>query len=98
MAADEAVFNSETNRIPANVASAAVAAGLPLSSIDPFVACIVAQNHTGAATVPGVTDQIMAAGTEAVVETYVQAFRYVWLSAIPFLAIAAIGMCSLRGE
>lgn len=51
----------------------------------------MSQDQAGAATVPGATETIVTAGATAVMDTYTQAFRYVWLSAIPFLAIAAIG-------
>ncbi|KAJ4419759.1 hypothetical protein N0V82_004802 [Gnomoniopsis sp. IMI 355080] len=76
--------------ISSNVASAALGSGLPSSSVEQFVAQTLAHNSTGITTVPGVTEKIIAAGTEAMISTYVQAFRYVWLSAIPFLAVAAV--------
>lgn len=89
--ADNAVFISETNRIPGNVASAALKAGLPASSTDEFAGYIMAQNQTAVASVPGVTSAIITAGANAMLDTYAAAFRYVWLSAIPFLVVAAIG-------
>lgn len=55
---------------------------------------IVSGDQAGAATVPGANETIIGAGTAAMMDTYVQAFRYVWLSAIPFLAIAALGKMS----
>lgn len=88
---DNAVFISETNRIPDNVASAALEAGLPASSVDDFVEYIVAQNKSAVASVPGATPAIITAGTSAVLDTYTVAFRYVWLSAIPFLVVATVG-------
>lgn len=91
---DDAVFTSQTARIPSNIASTALASGLPSSSIESFVAFIMSKDDSGIVTIPGVTDKIIAAGREAMLDTYVQAFRYVWLSAIPFLAVAAIGMCT----
>lgn len=54
----------------------------------------MSHNNTGIKTIPGVNHNIVAVGTEAMLSTYVQAFRYVWLSAIPFLAVAAIGTYS----
>lgn len=88
--ADNAVFISETNHIPSNVASAALAAGLPSDSIDEFVGYIVAHNETGLATISGATPEIISAGADAALDTYAAAFRMVWLTAIPFLGIAAI--------
>lgn len=95
---DSAIFNSTTHRIPSNVAAAALAAGLPSGSVEQFVGFIVSQDEAGAAAVPGATDKVIAAGMGAVLDTYVQAFRYVWLSATPFLAIAAIGRCFWLGR
>lgn len=88
---DKDVFTSQTAHIPDNVASAALAAGLPSSSVEQFVTYIMTHDNTGIDAIPGVTDRIIAAGTEALLNSYVQAFRYVWLSAIAFLAVAAIG-------
>ncbi|KAL1847651.1 hypothetical protein Daus18300_013884 [Diaporthe australafricana] len=85
-----AVFISETNHIPDNVASAALKAGLPSDSLGEFVANIVAQNQTALAAVAGATPAIISAGADAALDTYAAAFRLVWLSAIPFLCIAAI--------
>lgn len=85
-----AVFISETNHIPSNVASAALEAGLPSGSVDEFVGYIVAHNETGLATISDATSDIISAGAEAVLDTYAAAFRLVWLTAIPFLGIAAI--------
>lgn len=78
--------------IPTNVASAALAAGLPSSSVEQFVGYIMVQNSTAAANVSGVTPTIVEAAAKAVLDTYATAFRYVWLSAIPFLVLAVIGM------
>lgn len=94
--ADNAVFNSKTDRIPDNIAAAALAAGLPSALVEQFVGFIASQDQAGAAAVPGATDAIVAAGAAAVLDAYVEAFRYVWLSAIPFLAIALIGKGILR--
>lgn len=88
--ADNAVFISETNHIPSNVASAALEAGLPSGSVDEFVGYIVAHNETGLATIAGATPEIISAGADAALDTYAAAFRLVWLTAIPFLGIAAI--------
>ncbi|KAI3391206.1 hypothetical protein diail_7756 [Diaporthe ilicicola] len=85
-----AVFISETSHIPGNVASAALKAGLPSDSVNDFVAYVVAQNQTGLATVAEATPAIISAGADAALDTYAAAFRLVWLSAIPFLCIAAI--------
>ncbi|CAN8098177.1 unnamed protein product [Discula destructiva] len=90
-ATDGAIFNSESTHIAGKVAVAALAAGLFSGSVEQFVGFIVSQDQAGVASVPGATDEIIAAGTKAVFDTHVRAFHCVWLSAIPSLAIAAIG-------
>jgi hypothetical protein len=87
---DNAVFISETNQIPGNVASAALEAGLPSGSVQEFVGYILAHNDSGLATISDATPAIISAGAEAVLDTYAAAFRLVWLTAIPFLGVAAI--------
>lgn len=91
---DDAIFNSKTNRIPSNVANAALAAGLPSGSLEPFVELIVSRHRAAAAAIAVANEMIITAVEGAVIDTYVASFRYVWLSAIPFLAVAAIGRTS----
>jgi hypothetical protein len=50
-------------------------------------------NTTALAAVPGATDNIIAAGIDGVKETYVLTFRYVWVAAGCFTALATICKC-----
>lgn len=77
------------------MASAALKAGLPATSVEQFVGYLAAQNETALAVVPGVTPEIIGAGADALLNTYAVAFRYVWITAIPFTVLATIGMLSL---
>jgi hypothetical protein len=75
----------------ANVGKAASLAGLPTNSIPQFVKDIITQNTTGVANIPGVSSSIISAGVDAVLDTYAIGFRDVWITAIPFIVLAAMG-------
>ncbi|KAI0177758.1 major facilitator superfamily domain-containing protein [Pestalotiopsis sp. NC0098] len=85
-----ALFLDETSHLGENIASAAVAAGLPSSDVGQFVATLSTQNDTALASIPGATPQVIAAGGEALSATYLAAFRHVWIAAACFVAVAAI--------
>jgi hypothetical protein len=53
------------------------------------------QNRTGLATIPGVTPEIIGAGADALLDTYTSGFRNVWVSAVGFVGLAAIGKSNL---
>lgn len=91
---DNAVFISATRHIPDNIAEAAAKAGLPAESIPDFVMNLASQNQAALAQVPGVTPPIIGAGVGALMDTYAEGFRNVWVSAVAFVAIAAVGMFS----
>jgi hypothetical protein len=80
--------------LPSNVAQAAIQAGLPASSVPEFVTGLVGQNTTALLATPGVSPTIIGAGADALLDTYLKGFRNVWVTALPFVAIAAIGMSS----
>lgn len=66
-------------------------AGLPETSVTGFISALTSENQTALALVPGATPQIIDAGVGALSDTYSTAFRNVWLSAVGFVALAAIG-------
>lgn len=86
------VFTAAMTKLGDNVASAAVAAGLPSSSVPHFVGDLVGQNSTDLVTVPGVTPEIIGAGSGALLDTYATGFRNVWITATAFCVLAAICM------
>ena len=94
----EDVFLSKVGTIlPADVAAAAVKAGLPATSIVTFVTGIAAGNVTLIESAPGVTPQIIEAGSAAAIAAYVKSFHYGWYTAIAFVIIALLCVCTLDG-
>lgn len=90
----QAIFSSALSDLGTNIASAATAAGLPADSVPSFIQNLTGQNETGLALVPGVTPDIIGAGAGALLDTYASGFRYVWLSAMAFVAVAAVCRCT----
>jgi hypothetical protein len=60
-----------------------------------FITELVAQNTTALLTVPGVSPAIIGAGAGALLDTYASSFRNVWLTAIAFVSLAAVGKSSV---
>ncbi|RVX65750.1 hypothetical protein B0A52_10385 [Exophiala mesophila] len=67
--------------LPEFVGPAVIGAGLPESSVPSLLAGIAIGNVS---SVPGVTDEIMAVATDEVRRAYVQSFKVVFLTTIPF--------------
>ena len=72
------------------ISQAVLPLGLPKSSLPAFIQALSSSNTTALAAVPGATDKIVAAGVEGVKEAYVLTFRYVWVAAGCFTALATI--------
>lgn len=66
-------------------------AGLPETSVADFITALTSHNETALALVPGASSHIVGAGARALKDTYATAFRNVWLSAVGFVGLAAIG-------
>jgi hypothetical protein len=92
MSIDNTVFVSGMAKLPGNIAGAALGAGLPAESVAQFIGGLAGQNDTLLMSTPGVNGAIIGAGAGALLDTYSKAFRNVWITAIPFVAIAAIGI------
>jgi hypothetical protein len=84
--------NRLTKTIAAQVPPALLAAGLPATSIPSFIAAF-ALGPTAFAAVPGVTPDIIAAGSSAYKHANADAYRTVFLSNIAFSGVAIV--CSL---
>jgi Fungal trichothecene efflux pump (TRI12) len=80
--------NKVSTYLPKNVAPAAIAAGLPESSLTALFNGIATGNFTA---VPGINANIQAVVGQQVVHSYVQAFRIVFYATIPF------GFCLVVG-
>ncbi|KZT61404.1 MFS general substrate transporter [Calocera cornea HHB12733] len=89
------IVNSKLTTYGAQVGSAAVAAGLPSSSVAALLAAFAA--GSGFDTVPGINADILAAATSASQWAYAHAYRYAWITVIPFTVVAIISVAMLRG-
>ncbi|KAF2162595.1 hypothetical protein M409DRAFT_58019 [Zasmidium cellare ATCC 36951] len=83
--------------VPQDVAPAALGAGLPSSSLMPFVAGLSAHNQTALSSIPGVTPAIISAGTAALKQAMAGSIRVVYIIAAPFGAVAVIA-CFFLGD
>jgi hypothetical protein len=80
--------------LPEKVTAAVVQAGLPLAEIAPFMGALLGGNTTA---LGGYALNVIGAAQEAVTESYVEAFRLVYLVSIPFGACAVIA-CLFLGD
>jgi hypothetical protein len=55
-----------------------------------MIETLVLQNSTALADIPGATNEIISAGLNGMQEAYILGFRYVWVAAGCFAALAAI--------
>jgi len=74
-----------------NLAAAVLPLGLPPSSLGPFIGALTSHNDQALFQIPGMTPQIAGAGGQAVLETFVMAFRHIWVAAGCFVAVGALG-------
>lgn len=84
--------NRLTQTIAAQVPPALAAAGLPTSSIPSFIAAF-ALGPSALTAIPGITPDIIAAGTTAYKQANADAYRTVFLSNMAFSGVAIL--CSL---
>jgi hypothetical protein len=95
-----AVINSRVNSHWAgDVSSAAVAAGLPQSSVAALLKSMKGSTATVARgqNVPGANMDIMRAAWQASYWSYARAYRLGWWSVVPFVALATISVACMRG-
>ena len=82
--------NKFTDVFPTLVGGAVAQAGLPITQIVGFLEALASQNQTAVAEIPGLTPAILEAAQEAVQETYVAAFKRVYLVSIAFGGAAVV--------
>lgn len=93
-----AALNTQTaKRIPSYIASAAVQAGLPPTSVGGFVGALAGQDQAALASVPGVTPSIIGAGVAALMNALADSFRYVYIIAAPF-GLVGVFLCYFLGD
>ncbi|KJZ75161.1 hypothetical protein HIM_05355 [Hirsutella minnesotensis 3608] len=85
-----ALFTSQMRHMPENIANAVLPLGLNQDSLKPLVGALSSHNETALAAVPGASREIIEAASGALLDTYILAFRYVWIAAACFVSIAAI--------
>lgn len=91
-----AIFNHTfgANLAP-KVASATLALGLPESSLGELIAALLARDSAALGQIDGVTPEIIGSAVAAVTDTYVAAFRNVWVSAACFSVVPLICKCAV---
>ena len=93
-----AALNTRLDKyIPTYIAKAVVGAGLPKSSVGPFIGALTASNATAITSVPGVTPIIIDSGVAALKQAFADGLRVVFIIAAPFGALACIG-CFFLGD
>lgn len=88
------ILTSNINKkLGGNLAAAAIGAGYSPANLEALIPAVI-QNAVGVpgafASVPGVTDAVVAATGTAFKETYAAAFRLVFYATIPFSVLALI--------
>lgn len=97
-ASDAAAFNSRLKKyLPKYVAKAALAAGLPATSLPAFIAALSADDTVALATIPGATTIVIAQGARALQQAYADSLRLVFIIAIPFGVVACFA-CWFLGD
>lgn len=64
--------------------------GLKPQYVPQFVAALAASDQEALLQIPGITPAIIAAGSEGIRQAYIPAFRYTWVTAGCFAAVACI--------
>lgn len=86
-----AVLNTRlASTVPAEVPPAVIDAGLPSSSVADFITALSSGSAKVLAAVPGITDQIIVAGTKAYKQANADAYKTVYLSTLAFTGLAII--------
>ena len=83
--------------IPNYVSSAAIRAGLPKSSIGPFIEALTSNDPVALKAVRGVTPTILGAGVTALRHAYANSLRVVFIIAAPFGVLACV-ICVFLGD
>ncbi|KAJ7221663.1 MFS general substrate transporter [Mycena pura] len=88
----DAIINNKLASYDADVGAAAVAAGLPASSVPALLQALAG----GSAAVPGASAAVIAAATDASRNAYARAYRFAWIPIIPFVLLAMVAIVCLR--
>lgn len=77
-------------KLAAYVADAALASGLPATSLTAFLAAFLTNDTVALMKVPGVTPTIIATSLTAMKQAYADSFRIIYIIAAPFGVVAMI--------
>lgn len=91
---DTAVYNNQYSRGFSAVASAATQAGLSADTAQQFAQILMqtSGNSSAVAFLPGITPEIINAGSVARLNSIALAYRYIWITGIPFMLMATTGV------
>jgi hypothetical protein len=89
-------MNKVTENITNNVVPAIVQAGLPKTSVEPYLAAVQAGDVQALETVPGITKRIVEVGTVTITGAYANAFRITWLATLGFGLLCFLCACGAR--
>jgi hypothetical protein len=91
-----AITNSKLGgNYASKVGAAAVAAGLPESSVPALLTAF--ESGAGFDAVPGLSGSVLAAATDASHWAYTRAYRLAWWSIFPFVVVALVSVACLKG-
>lgn len=87
------MYNNQYSRGFGAVASAASKAGLSVGTAQQFAQILMqtSGNISAVAFLPGVTQEIIDAGSTARLDSIALAYRYIWITGIPFMFMATTG-------
>ncbi|KEF56509.1 uncharacterized protein A1O9_06696 [Exophiala aquamarina CBS 119918] len=91
----DAIINGKLKSYPTEVGNAAVAAGLPESSVPDLLEALA--TGAGFSAVPGLNPAIEAKVFDASHWAYAHAYRLAWTSVIPFVVLALVAVFFLKG-
>ncbi|KAK5444376.1 hypothetical protein LTS15_010491 [Exophiala xenobiotica] len=84
-------------KLPNDIGKAALAAGLPASSLKAFIGALAGGDTAALAGIPGVTPTIIAAGVAGLKQAFADSIRVVYIIAAAFGAVACI-LCLFLGD
>lgn len=76
--------NKVSQNIMNNVVPAIVKAGLPPTSVRPYLTAVEAGDVSALEAVPGVDMKVIEVGTVTIIAAYENAFRVTWLATLGF--------------
>ncbi|KAF6826676.1 siderophore iron transporter [Colletotrichum plurivorum] len=89
------IFNHSMSHMPGNVAAAVVPAGFNPENLGGLIGGLTTHDNELLASLPGITPEILAKAGTALLDTYVVAFRNVWIAAACFVAVAVVAAAFL---